>query len=106
MLLPNPAICSRELLRIGTYRRMADGTLRYDYSASGYRWELSWGLLNSTDRGTVQTEAERTGSMVFSPPTASESWNVLVTYYQENGIPLRSTDTRWNCTLTLETVED
>ena len=85
---------------------MADGTLRYDYSSSGYRWNVGWGLLDGTDRGTVQTEAERTASMVFSPPTTSASWNVLVTTYQERLIASAQDTIRWNCTMTLETVDD
>lgn len=105
-LMPDPMSSTKRLLRIGTYRRMADGKLRYDYSSSGYQWDLGWELLDGTDRATLQTEAERTASMLFSPPTTSASWSVLTTNYQEAPFPSSNGTILWNCMLTLETVED
>jgi len=105
-LLPDPVVCNRELLRIGTYRRMADSTLRYDYSGSGLRWQLGWQLLDGTNKATLQAEAERTASMLFSPPTAGTCWNVLVMNYAEEAVPMAGGTVRWNATLTVETVDD
>jgi hypothetical protein len=85
---------------------MADGTLRRDYSGSGHRWQLGWQYLSDTDRGTLQTEAERTGCLLFSPPTTSASWDVLVTGYSEQAVPVAGANWRWHATLTVETVTD
>lgn len=106
VLMPDPETCNRQLLRIGTYRRMANGTLRYDYSASGWRWQLGWRLLDDTNQTTLQTEAVRTASMLFSPPTTSTCWDVLALDYQEEPIPMVGGTVRWNAALTVETVTD
>jgi len=106
-LLVPPHSCDRDYLRKGTYRSMADGTLRFDYSASGHkRWRVGWEKISSTDFTTLEAEAEYPGSMLWSPPTTSTCWNVLVTSFRAQPVPSRGGTVRWNVGLTLETVDD
>ncbi|NIV34512.1 MAG: hypothetical protein GWN58_35140, partial [Anaerolineae bacterium] len=64
VLMVAPHTYTQDRLIYGTDRRMADGTLRRDYSGSGYRWQVGWQLISGTDRSTLQTEAVRTASML------------------------------------------
>jgi hypothetical protein len=105
VLLAQPHTFSQSRLIYGTTRRMGDGTLRRDYSGSGHRWQLGWQWLSTADRGTIQTEAERTASMLFSPPTTATCWDVLVMSYNEEAFPTAD-NWRWNLTMTVETVTD
>lgn len=107
VLLPYPDSCDVDYLRTGTYRRMADGTLKFDYSASAQkRWRITWNLLSGTDFTTVETEAQRAASMVFTPLTTSASFNVLTPTFRATPVPMAGDNLFWNVDLVVETLDE
>lgn len=102
--LADPSQCGIANMKVGAYRRMASGDLKADFvqNANKMAWDVQWELLSGTNRNAVRAEAIRTGSMVWSPPEASGSFNVLARDYQERLIPSGGGTIRWNLRLRLE----
>jgi len=91
--------------KLGQYSRMANKTLTFDGTGSAplFRsWDIQWGLLNGTDQAVINTEAVRTGSQYFSPPSTCGVFSVFVTSYSEIPVPSESGSIRYNIRMRLE----
>jgi len=83
--LDEPSQCTATEEKIGARRRMASGTLKFDYVAKKKTWRVSWSILPKGGKYNgfteVYTELTRAGEMHWSPPdedAKTDGWHTVL----------------------------
>ena len=67
-----------DLVDVGVFLDMADGSVVHDYITSRYRFNLAWRAITAANFATIQTRALVKTAQVYSPPESATTYNVFV----------------------------
>jgi hypothetical protein len=67
-----------ELLDVGGFLPMANGSVVYDYVTSRYRFHLTWRAISAANFAIIETRALIKTAQAYVPPESATSYSVFV----------------------------